>query len=122
MAGKSFSVNNAAAASVTFNPTTQLKDGVNYVDAATALSAPRFAVVKHTISPVSSSSGVDRHYVQFTQTRYDAAGKAYTGSLALSFVVPRTVITATDVNDLIAFCKNFLTDAAKTGALLLGDY
>lgn len=122
MAGKTFSVNNAAAAAVTFNPTTALKDGVNYVDSATALSAPRLAVVKHTLAPSTKASGVDRHYVQFSQTRYDANGVPYTYSIGFTEVVPRTVITAADVADGRAFAKNFIGDAAKMAELGLGGF
>lgn len=122
MAGKTFSVNNAAAAAITFNPTTNLKDGVNYVDSTTALSAPRLAVVKHTLAPSTKSAGIDRHYVEFSQTRYDANGLAFTARVGVSLVVPRTVTTTADVADLVAFSKNFLADTAKMASLQLGDY
>lgn len=122
MAGKSFSVNNAAAAAIAFTPTTALKDGNNYVDGTTALSSPRIAVVKHTLAPSNKASGVDRHFVQFSQVRYDANGTPYTASIGVSLIIPRTVVTPTDVADLTAFAKNVLGTPAILGALMLGDY
>jgi hypothetical protein len=122
MSGKTFSVNNAAAAAVPFTPTVLLPDGQQYVDAATALTEPRFAVVKHTMASSSSNTGIDRHYVQFQKTRYDALGKAQTVSIGISVVVPRSTVTAADLADIKAFAKNLLGDSTIMGGLVLGDY
>lgn len=122
MSGKSFSVNNAAAASKTFTPTVPLKDGVQYVDSSVALSAPRMAVVKHTLGSSTQSNAIDRHYVQFTKTVYDAVGKAYQASVGISLVIPRTNVTAADIDDLVAFAKNLLGDTTIMGGLKVGDY
>lgn len=122
MAGKSFSVNNAAAAAITFNPTVLVKDGTQYVDPSTSLATPRMAVVKHTMPGVGSASAVDRHYVQFQQTAYDANGKAFQAAVGISIVLPRTVVTPAQYADLVAFAKNFLSNAAFMASLITGDY
>jgi hypothetical protein len=122
MSGKSFSVNNAAAASITFNPTIALKDGQQYIDSASTMSAPRLAVVKHTIPLTDSLSKPDRHYVQFSKTMYDANGKAFPARFAISVEAPRTVVTAAEMADLAAFVKNFVGTPAIWNAFLLGDY
>lgn len=122
MAGKTFAVNNVAAAAVTFNPTISLKDGQQYADSATTLQAPRFAVVKHTIAGSSSNQAVDRHFLAFSKTVYDTNGKGFTAQVGVSFTVPRTQVSSADLADLRAFAKNFLADDAKCNALLLGDY
>lgn len=122
MAGKSFSVNNAAAAAITFNPTILVKDGTQYVDPSTSLATPRMAVVKHTMPGVGSASAVDRHYVQFQQTAYDTNGKAFQAAVGVSIVLPRTVVTPAQYADLVAFAKNFLSNAAFMASLITGDY
>lgn len=122
MAGKTFSVNNAAAAAITFNPTILVKDGTQYVDPSTSLATPRLATVKHTIPSVASAAAIDRHYVQFQQTVYDANGKAFQASVAISVVLPRTVVTPAQYADLRAFAKNFLTSDTIMNALITGDY
>ena len=122
MSGKSFSVNNAAAAAVTFNPTVTLKDGVQYIDASSTLSSPRLAAIKHNIAPATQNLASDRHYVQFTKTMFDAAGKAYTASVGISVVIPRSVIQAGDVADLRSFAKNLLGTDVIWNGLVQGDY
>lgn len=122
MSGKSFSVNNAAASAKTFTPTVPLKDGQQYVESSTPLTAPRMATIKHTIGSPTQSSAVDRHYVQFTKTVYDSLGKAFQASLGVSLVIPRTNIVASDVDDLVAFAKNLLGDATIMNGLKIGDY
>lgn len=122
MAGKTFSVNNAAAAAITFNPTILVKDGTQYVDPSTSLATPRMAIVKHTIPSTASASSVDRHYIQFQQTVYDANGKPFQASVSLSIVLPRTVVTGAQYADLRAFAKNFLANDTFMAALITGDY
>ena len=122
MAAKSFSVNNAAASSKTFTPTVPVSGGTQYVDASQALTAPRIAVIKHTIAPVSQSHAADRHYVQFLKTTYDSVGKAQTSSIGVSLVISRNGPSATDVADLVAFAKNFLGDSTILAGFEVGDY
>jgi hypothetical protein len=122
MSGKSFSVNNAAAASITFNPTIALKDGQQYIDSASSMAAPRLAVVKHTIPTTDSVSKPDRHYIQFSKTVYDSNGKAFPARISISCEIPRTTVTAADVADLRAFIQNFAGTAVIWNAFLLGDY
>lgn len=122
MGSKAFAVNNSAAASITFNPSINLKDGVSYLDTTTELSSPRGAVVKHTMGNLTEAAAVDRHYIQFTKTVYDAMGKPQTASVAISVVIPRTQITAAHVEDLRAFAKNFAGDNVIWPAFCRGDY
>lgn len=122
MAGKSFSVNNAAAASITFNPTITLKDGVQYIDSSSSLSAPRLCVVKHTIPDTKTALVSDRHYVQFSKTLYDANGQPFTAKVATTVDIPRTVVSSADVADLRAFVKNLLASDTIWNGLVVGDY
>lgn len=122
MSGKSFSVNNAAAASITFNPTIPVKDGVQYIDSSSVLSAPRLATIKHNIALATQNQASDRHYVQFQKTVFDANGKAFTASVGVSIVIPRTVVSSGDVADLRAFAKNLLGTDLIWNGLVLGDY
>lgn len=122
MSGKSFSVNNAAAASKTFTPTVSITGGTQYIDASVALTAPRIAVVKHTIAPMTQSSAADRHFVQFSKTAYDATGKAHTSSVGITLVIDRATVSSGDVDDLVAFAKNLLIDATILPGLKAGDY
>ena len=122
MAGKSFSVNNAAAASITFNPTIAVKDGTQYVDSSSSMSSPRLATVKHNIPSTSSNKSSDRHYVQFTKTIYDTNGQPFTASVGVSVVIPRSVITPGDTTDLRKFAQNFLGTDLIWNGLIIGDY
>lgn len=122
MSGKSFSVNNQAAAAITFNPTIAIKDGIQYIDSTASLSAPRVAAVKHNIAALTSVKASDRHYVQFSKTLFDANGAPYTASVAVSVVIPRSVIASGDVLDLRAFAKNFIGTDTIWNALIQGDY
>lgn len=122
MSGKSFSVKNAAAASIAFNPTIPVKDGVQYIDSTSVLSSPRLATVKHNIALATQSLASDRHYVQFQKTVFDANGKAFTASVGISIVIPRTVVSAGEVADLRAFAKDFLGTDTIWNGLVLGDY
>lgn len=122
MGAKNFAVNNSAAAAVTFIPTVVLKDGQQYLDNATALTSPRGAVIKHAMAALNQQSASDRHYAQFTKTVYDSQGNPQTASVAVSVVAPRTLLSAADMEDLRAFTRNFLGDAAIWPAFVKGDY
>lgn len=122
MAGKSFSVNNAAATSITFNPTIAIKDGFQYIDSSSTLATPRLAQVKHNIASLSSNMSSDRHYVQFTKTLFDANGAPYTASVAVSVVIPRSVVPASDTSDLRKFAANFVNTDAIWNGFVQGDY
>lgn len=122
MAGKSFGVKNAAATLITFNPTIAIKDGYQYIDSTSNLSNPRLAQVKHNIASLSSNMASDRHYVQFTKTMFYANGAPYTASVAVSVVIPRSVVPASDTSDLRKFAKDFIDTDAIWNGFVQGDY
>jgi len=54
---------------------------------------------------------VDRHMERFDFTTVDTAGKSATASVYAVLVVPRTVVTVAQVQDLVTQLKNFLSSA-----------
>lgn len=122
MSGKSFVVNNNAAAAITFNPTVAITGGQQYIDSSSNMLAPRIAQVKHTIPPISSNKSADRHFVQFSKTMYDATGVAYVASVGVSVVIPRQVVTNSEVADLRKFGANFINTDTIWNGFVVGDY
>jgi len=116
----SISVNNLAAVSQTFNPSVQIDKGYEYRNGASTIAAPQTLEITHDMKAASSTSN-DKHSVTFKQARANAVGSMRTGYLSLSISVPKDGLTTTDVSDLGAYIRNFVTDA-NLSKLLLGQY
>lgn len=112
MAQSSFVVNNHAAVATTFLLQSQDTKVAKYITAASSLAEPRGAEISHDLKP-TGSKGTDRHLVKFFIGRKTTDGlivNVEVGSLQLS--IPRdTAFTDTDTLDIVAFIKNYLTDA-----------
>lgn len=120
MFATSVNINDAAAAAKTFTKVSNDVDEANFLDSSTTLSAPRALSIKHTMAKSGNVSGVDRHLVSFQHTVLDAANKPITATVNVTLAVPRATITRTNVDDLIAFAKNFFT-TSNTTSLLNGE-
>lgn len=112
MAQASFVVNNHAAAATTFLLQSQDTRLAKYIVASSSLAEPVGAEISHDLKP-AGSKGTDRHLVKFFIGRKTTDGlvvNVEVGSLQLS--VPRdTAFTSTDALDIVAYIKNYLSDA-----------
>lgn len=124
MFASNITINDNAAAARTFKQISA--DGSNSVriDDSTTAVLPRQMVIRHSVStPKGSSVKVDRHLLQFSVTKADAAGASYTGVINVTLSQPRTsAIVAADYDHLWAFVKNWLTTSGNFSGLQLGEY
>lgn len=112
----SFSVNNASAVSKTFTPGQAVTGGTTYVGSDSTGAAPQKALVKHTFG--LSTGKNDKHLLQFTQSRIDSStGTAGQVTVNVTLTIPPVGATETDLNDAIAFAKNFLSSATLIAEL-----
>jgi hypothetical protein len=77
-------------------------------DAGRAMSTPRTLEHAHQIG---SQTKPDRHLVKFTITEQDSTDLSHfeTGGLNITFILPRTVVTAAQVEELWNKAKVYLT-------------
>lgn len=91
------------------------------MDVSTTNLSPRQMVIRHS----TTSKGVDlvdRHLVQFSTVKIDSAGVARTLIVNLTLGVPRnSAIVRTDIDDLIAFIRNWSGVSANIDGLLIGE-
>nr|UUW21115.1 MAG: hypothetical protein [Sanya steitz-like virus 1]UUW21118.1 MAG: hypothetical protein [Sanya steitz-like virus 1]UUW21121.1 MAG: hypothetical protein [Sanya steitz-like virus 1] len=91
------------------------------MDVSTTNLSPRQMVIRHS----TTSKGVDlvdRHLVQFSTVKIDTAGIARTLIVNLTLGVPRnSAIVRTDIDDLIAFIRNWSGVTANIDGLLIGE-
>lgn len=117
----SFSVANAAATAKTFTPSIAVSGGTQYVGADSTGPAPQQALIKHTFG--LSSGKNDKHLLQFTQSRIDSAtAKAGKVTVNVTITIPPVGATQSDLDDAIAFAKNFLESSTLVAGLENGTY
>jgi hypothetical protein len=115
----SFTVNNAAAVAKLFSVGPSTTGGNIYIGADSTGPAPQQALVKHTFGLVNGKN--DKHLLQFSQSRIDSAtATAGKVTVTVTITVPPLGATTTDVNDAIAFAKNFLADSTLVSKLESG--
>lgn len=86
-------------------------------DSSRPLETPRIFTVSHE-SAGKGITAVDRHMAKFDQTELDGDDvTTATGSVHIVLTVPRKVITATHVQDLVAQLKSYLTTENVTKLL-----
>lgn len=112
-------INNNAAVAKTFSPSIQVPNGYQYRETGSPADAPRTLDVLHVIANAASSSN-SKHTLLFKQLRANGASLMRTGYIKTEISVPKDGLTATDVSDLAAFIRNFLTDANLQKVLLGG--
>lgn len=116
----SLSINDSAAAAKSFVLISQNGQDSERIDSASTATQPRKLAIRHTVQG-KGVAAVDRHLVQFSDTKLDAAGNPVTAVVNLTIAVPRSsTITATNIKDLWYFVKNFVTDA-NLDSLKLGE-
>jgi hypothetical protein len=115
-------INDAAAAAKTFALQKLSATESTRIDTGTTLANPRVMSIKHSLSGPKGVDQVDRHLLSFATTKTDGNGKQATTVLNCTIALPRNgVVARADVNDLIAFVRNWLNTSANVDALLLGQ-
>lgn len=104
----------------TFVLTSQDATNSTRIDNSTTLTAPRIMQIKHSVQKLQNGDVVDRHLVSFSHTVLDAANVPHTLVGNLTLAVPRSTITRANVDDVVAFLKNFTTSSDIT-SLLIGE-
>jgi hypothetical protein len=103
--------------------TKQSQNGLNtdWIDTASAPSAPQRLSIKHDLKPMGSLAS-DRHTIVASRTVLDSAGKPFTVSASLSMVVPRTSsLSDTDLKDMVSFVMCYLGSTGNTNIATLAD-
>lgn len=94
--------------------------GSKRLNTATNLAEPGLMVIKHSAQGVGSAA-VDRHLVQFAQTKLNTAGLPRTAIINLTISVPRdSIITSTIVDDMVANLVDFIADGGFSGSGFAG--
>jgi hypothetical protein len=102
----------------TFNLNFQQGTEVRRVDVASSPSEPLGMIIRHSVSKRNSLTS-DRHNIVFSNTIADHdTGGLFTDTVSLTITSDRSDVTGTnDVLNLVAFLKNFLSDANVTAVM-----
>lgn len=120
MLSDNFVLNDAAAAAKTFNLVSQNGSERKRLDVSTTAAAPRTMLVRH--QTVGSGPQIsDRHTISFQKQMADSDGDVQTITASLVLTVPRDSGTASQIDDLYTFVKNFLATGANLTAVLRGE-
>jgi len=115
----SFTIANAAAANKTYTPGISSPSAQEYVSGDSTAQVPVKATSKHTFGIPKGK--VDKHLVQFTISRPDATSGEYgTVTMNVTVVIPPKGVTSTDIDDIVAFGKNFLSNSTYVAQLKSG--
>ncbi|DAD52170.1 coat protein [ssRNA phage Zoerhiza.2_18] len=114
------SLNDAAAASQTFNLVSSSGNQRDRFDIASTLAAPRTFIIRHE-QIGKGAQRADRHNLLFKKIADDANLVPQTCQVSVVITVPRDVAVAAEVDDLIAFTKNFLANSTYVTQLLRGE-
>lgn len=111
----------SAAANKTFVQNKLDGSGSERMDITSNLTNPRILRISHT-STGKGVDAIDRHLLQFSTTETDVNGKQVTCVVNTTLSVPRnSTISRTDIDDLLAFSKNFLGVTDNVDALLRNE-
>lgn len=113
-------INNFAAVAKVFTPSVAVQNGFDYRETSTPAAAPLVLRITHQIAAPSSQSNT-KAGVRFTKAAMNSASAIRTGYIDLVVSVPKDGLTSTDISDLGAFVRNFLTDA-NLAKLIIGGY
>lgn len=113
----------AAAANKTFKLISLTDGNSSRIDSASNLTTPRSMFIKHQTSGSKANGNIsDRHLVSFSATYLDGANKEQVAVLNLTVQVPRsTAVSRANVNDLIAFARNWFGVSANVDGLLINE-
>jgi len=118
MASQSLTLADSLAANKTFTLRGNTIDAASYIDASSSLQQPvAIAISKKLLPP--GAKGNDRHYFTFSKTKKDAVtGIYHTSSCKVELSVAKTdALTDADNQDIVAFARNYLTNARVLDAL-----
>lgn len=115
---KAFTVADSTATDRLFSPGEALPGSQTYVCATSVPAVPVKAVVKHTFGIPNGKS--DKHLLQFTTSRASAEGQYGTATVNITITTPAVGATSTDVDNCVAFAKDFLGDATLMSELKNG--
>lgn len=121
MLNSTITLADSAAANKTFTQNKIDSSGSERIDTSTSLASPRIMAVRHSTSG-KGPSAVDRHLVQFTHQETDSNGNTLGVVVNTTISVPRaSSISRTEIDDLLAFSKNFLAVPANVDAILRNE-
>lgn len=123
MFASTLTINNGAATpvaksfvQVVLNPTGSVRQ-----DSSSTVTSPVRMIINHATQGKGADI-IDRHLLQFTTARPNSLGVNRTLTTNFVLAVPRdSIITATDVNDHVAFVRNYLATAGVVAGLLIGE-
>lgn len=111
----------AAAANKSFVQNKLDSTGSDRIDTTTTLAAPRLMSIRHTTTG-KGATAVDRHLIQFVHNEVDSNGVPVAVVVNTTVQVPRSsTISRAEIDDLLAFTKNFLAVTANVDAILRNE-
>lgn len=109
--------NNSVPAAVTYSFISSAGGKTIRKDSTRPIEEPAVMTVSHETAG-KGTSAVDRHLVRLDLTELDGDGvTAATGSVHVVLTVPRKIITAAIIQDLVVQMKNYLTSGNVTKIL-----
>lgn len=118
-------INNAAAAAKDFVLNLLSGTTSDRIESTSSLTNPVKMGIRHNYVPSKGSSSgdpYDRHVVTFSQTVVDTDDKAHVATVSLTITMPRvTDITRANLNDLLAYARNFTGVTGNVDALLRNE-
>lgn len=111
MLANDLTLDKADGTDVVYRLTQNMPDGTRRIDIASTLALPATLVIKHSTTG-KAPNVVDRHLVQLNKTLATATGSV-TLNANFTLTIPRdTVVTSTEVHDVIANMLDFLLDSS----------
>lgn len=121
MFASTITINDRVPAAKDFKQITLEDRGSTRMDASSTTLSPRKMTIRHSTSG-KGVDVVDRHLLQFSTVKIDSEGVARTLVVNTTLAVPRNAaIVRTDIDDLIAFIRNWLNVTANVDGLLIGE-
>lgn len=121
MLNSTLTLADAAAANKSFVQNKLDATGSDRIDTTTTLANPRIMSIRHTTAG-KGTSAVDRHLLQFVHNEADSNGLPIAVIVNTTISVPRSsTISRAEIDDLLAFTKNFLSVTANVDAILRNE-
>lgn len=121
MFASTITINDRLAAAKDFKQIVLEDKGSVRMDISSTTLTPRQMAIRHSTS-AKGADLTDRHLLQFSTVKIDSSGVARTLIANLTLSVPRnSAIVRTDIDDLIAFVRNWIGVTANVDGLLIGE-
>lgn len=116
-------VNNAAAAAKDFVLNLLSGTTSDRMESTSTLVNPVRLGIRHNyVVSKNGNDAYDRHVVTFSKAVTDADDKVHTGTVSISLTVPRVSdISRADLNDLLAYARNFTGVTGNVDSLLRNE-